>query len=80
MKEKIEHGDLFLIVGESIIGQLARAFLNTVKTNWLFVILAVGAGIGIGYIAGSALGHQTATNIYNSTALLTPKPTITPLR
>jgi hypothetical protein len=67
LKEKIEHGDLHLLVAESIIGQLARAFLQTVKTNWLFVILAVGAGIGIGYIACSAINpSHTITLLQNA--------------
>jgi hypothetical protein len=76
IKEKVENGDLFLIVGESIIGQLARAFLNTIKTNWLFVILAIGAGIAIGYIAGTALGSHAVTTIYNSTVTAKPIPTV----
>lgn len=58
LKEKIEHGDLHLLVAESMIGQLARAFLGAVKTNWLFVILAIGAGVAIGYIACSGINPQ----------------------
>jgi hypothetical protein len=77
IKEKIEHGDLHLIVAESIIGQLARAFLGTVKTNWVLIILALAAGIGIGYVLGSSLGHQAATTIYNNaTSLATPIPKV----
>jgi|GEM_PF-5147487 hypothetical protein len=67
LKEKIEHGDLHLLVAESIIGQLARAFLAQVKTNWLFVILAIGAGVAIGYIACSAVNPQhVITLVQNS--------------
>jgi hypothetical protein len=77
LKEKIEHGDLHLLVAESIIGQLARAFLGTVKTNWVLIILALAAGIGIGYVLGSSLGHQAATTIYNNaTSLATPIPKV----
>jgi hypothetical protein len=74
LKEKVEHGDLFLIVGESIIGQLARAFLQTVKTNWLFVILAIAAGVGIGWVACSAMNpHTVTTIIQNVTSTPIPK-------
>ena len=67
LKEKIEHGDLHLLVAESIIGQLARAFLQQVKTNWLFVILAIGCGVAVGYIACSAINPQhTITLIQNA--------------
>lgn len=68
LKEKIEHGDLHLLVAESIIGQLARAFLQQVKTNWLFVILAIGCGVAIGYIACSAINpSHTITLLQNAT-------------
>jgi hypothetical protein len=67
LKEKIEHGDLHLLVAESIIGQLARAFLQQVKTNWLFVILAIGCGVAIGYIACSAINpSHTITLLQNA--------------
>ena len=67
LKEKIEHGDLHLLVAESIIGQLARAFLQQVKTNWLFVILAIGCGVAIGYIACSTINpSHTITLLQNA--------------
>lgn len=71
IKEKIENGDLHLLVTESIIGQLARFALGAIKTNWLFLILALGAGIAIGYIAGNALSPHTITTIYNNSTSLT---------
>ena len=74
IKEKIENGDLHLLVAESIIGQLARFAIAQLKTNWLFLILALGAGIAIGYIAGSSLGHQISTTIIRpiKLALISP--------
>jgi hypothetical protein len=74
IKEKIEHGDLHLLVAESIIGQLARAFIGAVKTNWVLIILALGAGVAVGYIACSAMTPHITTYI-NSTINSTPLPT-----
>ena len=79
IQEQIERGDLHLIIAQSIIGQLAKAFLNTVKTNWLFLILALGAGVAIGYIACSVLYPpvQIVTDVINGTMPL-PTPIILP--
>ena len=80
IKEEIEHGDLHLIVSQSIIGQLAKAFLNTVKTNWILIILALGAGIAVGYIACSVLYPpiQIVTDVINGT-IPSPTPIILPI-
>jgi hypothetical protein len=73
LKEKIEHGDLHLLVAESIIGQLARAFSGGVKTNWILIILALGAGLGIGYMICSGINpSHTITVIQNATATAIP--------
>jgi hypothetical protein len=74
LQEKIEHGDLHLLVAESIIGQLARAFLGGVKTNWILIILALGAGLGIGYMICTGINpSHTITVIQNATST-TPIP------
>lgn len=77
LKEKVEHGDLHLLVAESIIGQLARAFLATVKTNWLFVILAIGAGIAVGYIACSVVNPSHIVTVIQNVSS-TPIPRVIP--
>ena len=84
IKEKIEHGDLKLIVGESIIGQLARIAVMGLKTNWvLLLIVAVAVGVGAGG-AGYAIGlgngvnqgFSQAQHIINSTITANPTPII----
>ena len=82
LKEKIEKGDLKLIVGENIIGQLAHMAVMGLKTNWvLILIIAVAVGLGAGGIAysvgvgnGINQGFHNAQLIYNSTM-----PQITPI-
>lgn len=74
IKEKIEKGDLHLLVAESIIGQLARAFLQTVKTNWVFILLALGTGIAIGYIACTVTTPHNITAVINATTTIEPAP------
>jgi hypothetical protein len=75
IQEKIEHGDLHLLVTESIVGQLARLALNAVKTNWVLIILAVVAGLAIGYIVGNVTTPtHTITLIQNVTNTPTPTP------
>ena len=75
LKEKLEHGDLKLIVGESIIGQLARIAVLGVKQNWfLILIIAVAVGIGAGGLGYSlGLSHAQST-ISNITVTVTPTP------
>lgn len=75
LKEKIEKGDLKLIVGENIIGQLARMAIMGIKTNWaLILIIAVAVGVGaggagysIGLGNGVTQGFHQAQLIINST-------------
>jgi hypothetical protein len=81
IQEKIEHGDLHLLVAEQIIGQLARAFLAIVKNNWVLIILAVGCGVAVGYIACTVINPHTVTTILNNSTLgnttaINPTPTI----
>jgi len=84
LKERLEHGDLKLIVGESIIGQLARIAVMGLKTNWvLLLIVAVAVGVGAGG-AGYAIGlgngvnqgFSQAQHIINSTITANPTPII----
>lgn len=87
IKEKLEKGDLKLIVGESIIGQLARMAIMGLKTNWvLLLIIAISVGVGaggsmyaIGFNGGVSQGFNNAQQIYNST-LINPSviPTVSP--
>lgn len=72
IQEKIQKGDLHLLVTESIIGQLARAFLQTVKTNWILIILALAFGIVAGYLACSLISPSQVINVVNATATPTP--------
>jgi hypothetical protein len=82
LKQILEHGDLKLIIGENIIGQLARMAVMGLKTNWvLILIVAVAVGLGAGGIAysvgvgnGVNQGFHQAQLIYNSTM-----PQITPI-
>ena len=86
LKEKIERGDLKLLVGESIIGQLAHLAVMGLKTNWiLIVIIAVSVGLGAGGIgytyglsSGVNQGFNQAQHIINSTIINT-YPQITPI-
>ena len=74
LKEKIEKGDLKLIVGENIIGQLARMAVMGLKTNWvLILIVAVAVGIGAGGI-GYSVGVSHVPTYLNVTAT-NPLPT-----
>jgi hypothetical protein len=78
IKEKLEHGDLKLIVADNIIGQLARIAVMGLKTNWILVlIVAVSVGVGVGFGAyfagldsGITQGFKQAETIYNSTLRL----------
>ena len=82
LKEKIEKGDLKLIVAESIIGQLARLAVLGLKTNWILLLLvAVSVGIGAGGI-GYSVGISHIPTYLNVTAsnpihTLAPNSTIT---
>jgi hypothetical protein len=87
IKERIEKGDLKLIVGESIIGQLARLAVLGLKTNWvLLLIVGVSVGVGaggsmyaLGVNNGITQGFTQAQQIINSTitnALPSPIPHI----
>lgn len=84
IKEKVEKGDLKLIVGESIIGQLARIAVLGLKNNWvLIIVIAVSVGIGFfgaGYTLGNNNGLATAQNLINATihANATPPPIVVP--
>ena len=86
IKEKIEKGDLKLIVGESIIGQLAHIAVMGLKTNWvLLLIIAVSVGIGaggsmyaFGLNNGINQGFTQAQHIINST-IITIHPSSTPI-
>lgn len=76
IKEKLEHGDLKLIVGESIIGQLAHIAIMGLKTNWV-LLLIVGVscllgGSGLGY--GIGVSH-VPTYLNNTVSYLTPSIT-----
>lgn len=78
LKERLEHGDLKLIVGENIIGQLARIAVLGVKQNWLLIlIIAVSVGIGAGGL-GYSLGVSHGQSLVNVTVTPTPIPTIHP--
>lgn len=75
IKERLEKGDLKLIVGENIIGQLARMAVMGLKNNWILIIL-VGvvcalAGGGVAYSMGLnngiAQGFNQAQQIINAT-------------
>jgi hypothetical protein len=85
IKEKIEKGDLKLVVGESIVGQLARIAVMGLKSNWILIlIIAVAVGIGcggsmyaIGLNNGISQGFNNAQHIYNSTIPFL-YPSITP--
>jgi hypothetical protein len=80
LKQILEHGDLKLIVGENIIGQLARMAVMGLKNNWvLILIIAVAVGIGaggIGYTVGLGNGINQGFNqaqiIINSTKTAIP--------
>lgn len=75
IKERLEKGDLKLIVGENIIGQLARIAVMGLKTNWILIlVVAVAVGVGAGGIGysvglnnGVSQGFSQAQNIFNST-------------
>ena len=74
IKEKIEKGDLKLIVGEQIIGQLARLAALGIKQNWvLILIIAVSVGIGAGGI-GYSVGVSHVPTYLNAT-ITNPSPT-----
>ncbi len=74
IKEKIEKGDLKLIVGEQIIGQLARLAALGIKNNWvLILIIAVSVGIGAGGI-GYSVGVSHVPTYLNAT-ITSPSPT-----
>ena len=74
IKERLEKGDLKLIVGESIIGQLARMATLGLKQNWvLIIIIAVAFGL-----AGGGIGYGIGVSSHPSVAtlpLITPSPT-----
>jgi hypothetical protein len=80
IKERLEKGDLKLIVGENIIGQLARMAVLGLKTNWvLLLVVAVAVGVGAGGACysfglnnGIAQGFSQAQNIINSTVTHIP--------
>jgi hypothetical protein len=80
IKERLEKGDLKLIVGENIIGQLAHMAVMGLKNNWvLILIIAVAVGIGaggIGYTVGLGNGINQGFNqaqiIINSTKTAIP--------
>jgi hypothetical protein len=74
IKEQVENGDLHLLVAESIIGQLARAFLNLVKTNWVLIILGVGCGVAVGYIACSVINPSHIVTIIQNQTIPSPTP------
>lgn len=75
IKEKIEKGDLKLIVGEQIIGQLARLAALGIKNNWvLILIIAVSVGIGAGGI-GYSIGVSHVPTYLNATITNSPSPT-----
>ena len=87
IKEKWERGDLKLIVGESIIGQLARLAVLGLKTNWVLILIvavAVGVGAGgggyaLGLNSGISQGFTQAQHIINSTVTtITPAPLVHP--
>jgi hypothetical protein len=74
IKERIEKGDLKLIVGENIIGQLARMAVMGLKTNWVMVlVIAVAVGIG-GVGIGYSIGISHVPTYLNITAPI-PNPT-----
>ena len=74
LKEKLEHGDLKLIVGEQIIGQLARLAALGIKNNWvLILIIAVSVGIGAGGI-GYSVGVSHVPTYLNATITTSPTP------
>lgn len=77
IQEELQHGDLHLLVSESIIGQLARAFLSTVKTNWILIIFVLIGGIVSGYLACSLINPKTITEII-SNSTISATPTLTP--
>ena len=78
LKEKIEKGDLKLIVGENIIGQLARMAVMGIKTNWvLILVIAASVGIGAGGI-GYSVGISHIPTYVNATAN-NPIPISTPI-
>jgi len=81
IKEKIEKGDLKLIVGENIIGQLAHMAVMGLKENWLLIIIiAVFAGIGMFGVGYSVAPHTINNVLPNSTITAIQKlPTPTPL-
>lgn len=76
IKEKMEKGDLHFLVAESIIGQLARAFMTAVKTNWILIIAILVAGVAIGYIVGTATTPTEIVNVINATVTATNTPTV----
>ena len=77
IKEKIEHGDLKLIVGENIIGQLAHIAVMGMKQNWILILLiAVSVGIGAGGI-GYSVGISHVPTYLNATVTNNiPIPTV----
>lgn len=82
IKEKLEKGDLKLIIGEGIIGQLARLAVMGIKTNWILILIvavavALGAGgtaYSIGVNNGISQGLVQAQAIYNATIRANPTP------
>jgi hypothetical protein len=77
LKEKLEHGDLKLIVGENIIGQLAHMAVMGLKNNWvLILIVAIAVGIGAGGI-GYSIGVSHVPTYLNATAT-SPSLTVMP--
>jgi len=77
IKEKLERGDLKLIVGENIIGQLSRIAVMGLKANWvLILIVAVAVGIGAGGI-GYSMGISHVPTYLNAT-VTNPTATLTP--
>jgi hypothetical protein len=87
IKERIEKGDLKLIVGESIIGQLARMAVLGLKNNWILIIViglvcaVAGGGVAysIGLNNGITQGFNQAQHIINSTVnniIPTPTPVL----
>lgn len=83
IKERIEKGDLKLIVGENIIGQLARMAVMGLKNNWILIILIgvvcglAGGGIayGVGLNNGISQGFNQAQLIINAT-MPSPLPVV----
>jgi hypothetical protein len=81
IKEKIEKGDLKLIVGENIIGQLAHMAVMGLKQNWvLIIVIAVSVGIGMFGIGYSVSPHTINVIVPTPSPIpsFTPKSTTLP--